>query len=240
MQKQRLELFSLECDESFESSIALLVSSIRKYFFRNSVKNLLLYFYVTYRAYYRGILKTKLVHRGILPEIQKFALETECPYVLIGRSALEYYGVSTLTDLIDILFDYQAKETIQIKICNIPKFKVNLGADGNISMIYRKIRIRFFFSKDEHSGTSPFPYFWEIPIENGSPFPICTIPAYNSISFIQAKLDHTFTPLGCMETLMEKKGLDWSANVYQFESIKYDLKKAITETFTRESKIHLW
>jgi hypothetical protein len=193
-----------------------------------------------YRAYYRGELKTDLVHKGILPEIQKFALEAQCGYVLIGRSALKYYGVSTMTDQIDILFDCKAKDAIQTIIRSIPRLKVYREFDGIMSMKYRKIRISLYFSQDETSTMNPFPYFSEIPLEKESPFPICTIPAYNSISFIQAKLEQYYAPLGCMETLMEKKGLDWSANVYQFESVSYDLKKAITETFAGGSRVHLW
>ncbi len=44
------------------------------------LRNILDHIVLMYRAYYRGVLKTDLVHKGILPEIQKFAVEEQCRY----------------------------------------------------------------------------------------------------------------------------------------------------------------
>ncbi len=99
-------------------------------------------------------------------------------------------------------------------------------------MKYRKIRISLYFSRDESSMMNPFPYFSEIRLGKDFPFPICTIPTFISLSFLQAKLDRCYVPFGYIETLIERKDLDLNSNIHQFESVSIDLQKLISDVFT--------
>ncbi len=178
-----------------------------------------------FKSYYLAELKTKLIHTILLPKIDAFFKEKSWNYILIGRTALHYYGATTLSDQIELLVEIHEKSFIKEIILNIPNLNSFVEYEGKLSFKYKKIRIIVYITQSTNINQIQFPKFNEIPTNSNTHVALCTLPAFVSLSLIQAKFDRSFIPLSYIELLFEKKELRFDTNLFQFPSIGIEITK---------------
>ncbi len=178
-----------------------------------------------FKPYYLAELKTKLIHNSILPKIDELFKEKNWNYILIGRSALHYYGLTTLSDRVELLIENHERLNIKETILNTNNLNSFEEFEGKYSFKYKKIRIIIYINQSTNINLIQFPLFSEVPMELNTSIRICSIDAFISLTMIQSKFDRSYIPLGCIELLLEKKGISFTTNLFQFPSIGVKITK---------------
>ena len=84
------------------------------------------------------------------------------------------------------------KSFIKEIILNIPNLNSFVEYEGKLSFKYKKIRIIVYITQSTNINQIQFPKFNEIPTNSNTHVALCTLPAFVSLSLIQAKFDRSW------------------------------------------------